>query len=682
MDDNIPSLDDLLNSIRGEGDKKSSSALAVAPKKPDDLVEEEINSQILSILGLEDVFDLTYEEYATLLKEAAVKGRMPGSQMTTESTELVTDELKRVRGKEGKFRVKKKKIDINKVMNRRAPSPQRPSAQALLPAPEEQQEDTQKIQKFLTGDLPNRLDNVSKSLDSVSIVLREQLGVEKKVAEEERKLESKTEKKKREGKLEKKEKKQAKEGVNKLKAPALGFFDSVKKYFGNILAGSVILSIVNWFKDPANQQAINSFSNFITEHAPLILGGLAALALLPVAATLLSLTTSILGGLGVFKGLLSFIVSPVGLFAIGTYFARKGLYKLTENVLAPGMEKLITANQKRIYGEGNVRKGVFITKLRDQYGRIASQEEQKKMTAEEKTTANFLRYYDEELQNRQKINDELFRLRSQSDDLRVRPKIKQKEEELLASDKKLRQMESQISIGGKSFDEMRAAFEMKGEAGLPQTSLSRRLYPNQTKNGDVKVIPVSHPDTGSGYGIEGVTDEQGRPVAFSKPAAEAFARMIKDSNGQVKGSDVTSSMRSAAKNAEVKGAPGSKHMTGTAMDIHGTSGAWIRQHGAKYGWVAHDYPGTHGGHFIFGGPGISQPSSTSPVQVSKQSATVPSIPSPTGRSNIAFLPIGGGSNQQVTSGSSASQATVPSFSAQDPNNVTFMTVKSIYNIIG
>jgi hypothetical protein len=44
--------------------------------------------------------------------------------------------------------------------------------------------------------------------------------------------------------------------------------------------------------------------------------------------------------------------------------------------------------------------------------------------------------------------------------------------------------------------------------------------------------------------------------------------------------------------------------------------------------------------------------------------------------------MGGGSNQQVTSGASASQATVPSFSAQDPNNVTFMTVKSIYNIIG
>ena len=70
------------------------------------------------------------------------------------------------------------------------------------------------------------------------------------------------------------------------------------------------------------------------------------------------------------------------------------------------------------------------------------------------------------------------------------------------------------------------------------------------------------------------------------------------------------------------------------------------------------------------------------AEIPRQQPPVPSISSPTGRSNIAFLPIGGGSNQQVTSGSSASQATVPSFSAQDPNNVTFMTVKSIYNIIG
>ena len=72
----------------------TSSSLVVVPKKPEDLVEEEIDSQILSILGLEDVFDLTYEEYATLLNEAAAKGRMSGTQMSTESIELVLRNLK------------------------------------------------------------------------------------------------------------------------------------------------------------------------------------------------------------------------------------------------------------------------------------------------------------------------------------------------------------------------------------------------------------------------------------------------------------------------------------------------------------------------------------------------------------------------------------------------------------
>ena len=70
--------------------KPTSSAIVPAGVKGTDLVEEEIDSQVLSILGLEDVFDLTYEEYASLLKEAAVKGRMANSQMTTESIELVT----------------------------------------------------------------------------------------------------------------------------------------------------------------------------------------------------------------------------------------------------------------------------------------------------------------------------------------------------------------------------------------------------------------------------------------------------------------------------------------------------------------------------------------------------------------------------------------------------------------
>jgi hypothetical protein len=119
------------------------------------------------------------------------------------------------------------------------------------------------------------------------------------------------------------------------------------------------------------------------------------------------------------------------------------------------------------------------------------------------------------------------------------------------------------------------------------------------------IISVNHPDTGPGFGIAGANDQQGRPIAFSKEGAEAFAKMMADSGGAVKPSDVASSKRSLQKNAAVGGATNSPHLRGVAMDIHGSSGAWIRQHGHKYGWKPHDYSGTHGGHFVFGGAGMT-----------------------------------------------------------------------------
>ena len=73
---------------------------------------ETIDARILRLIGLEDTFDLDYDTYLTLLKEAMVKGRMPQTTIPSEEVELLTDEWKRVKTKKdkGRFKVKKKKI--------------------------------------------------------------------------------------------------------------------------------------------------------------------------------------------------------------------------------------------------------------------------------------------------------------------------------------------------------------------------------------------------------------------------------------------------------------------------------------------------------------------------------------------------------------------------------------------
>jgi len=253
--------------------KPTSSALVPVGTKATDLVEEQIDERILSILGLQDAFDFTYEEYLTLLKEKAVAARMSQQGMPTESVELITDELKRVKGKTGKFKVKSKKVDINKIINRTGQAaktsvqldPTKLLPPAIQDSQEEKQQEVQKdILDFLKNDLLDALQSINSVVTDILDVLKEQRAIDAKKSEQDRKNAEVEKKKKREAQLESGAGKGMSSLVSKIAKPFTNFFDTIKNFFMNILMGSAINFLLAVIKDPSIiLTPLKNFANMI-----------------------------------------------------------------------------------------------------------------------------------------------------------------------------------------------------------------------------------------------------------------------------------------------------------------------------------------------------------------------------------------------------------------------------------
>ena len=77
-----------------------------------------IDPQIAELLGLDFTADLDREDYISLLKEKMRAGRKSSSKLSSEETELITDEFKRVKRDTRKtFKVKKTKISADSFKN-------------------------------------------------------------------------------------------------------------------------------------------------------------------------------------------------------------------------------------------------------------------------------------------------------------------------------------------------------------------------------------------------------------------------------------------------------------------------------------------------------------------------------------------------------------------------------------
>ena len=253
-------LDDLLESIRAESKRESALALYEGTRETD-LVDEEIDERILGLLGLEDVFDIDYGTYTTLLKEKLAASRTFEKKLSTEEDELLVSEFRRVKGKVGRFKLKKRKVTSEDIG---VTGPIRVSSNKFLLAgkaviPEQE-----------TKESSDDIKSIEKALDAILKTLTLQNKDKKKQSEDERKKSEDRRRRQREGELEK-PLTQLKALAKKIIAPAQGILDRIFRFIKFTLLGYAFNQLVKWFSDPKNADKIKVLGRFLKDWWPALL---------------------------------------------------------------------------------------------------------------------------------------------------------------------------------------------------------------------------------------------------------------------------------------------------------------------------------------------------------------------------------------------------------------------------
>lgn len=234
---------------------------------PTSNAKESIDERVLRLLGLEDVFDLDYDTYLTLLKEAMVKGRMSKTMIPTEEIEVLTNEYKRVKGKKnkGRFEVKKgKKINSTSfgVGKAKGLIVGNKSVKALPAA---------------IGTSP-----VSKSLeDNISAITAAVISIHETIKQQQNLLAGSLETDRRRREKEKGDAAESKlekrfEGLKKIAekviAPVKSILDKIINFLVNVLLGRVVIKLIDWLSDPKNASKVKSIIKFVGDWWPALLG--------------------------------------------------------------------------------------------------------------------------------------------------------------------------------------------------------------------------------------------------------------------------------------------------------------------------------------------------------------------------------------------------------------------------
>ena len=290
--------------------------------------------KILSDLGYEMVDIESDKDYLSALMEAV--NTLTMTNASDLRLPVLQDEVRRVRAnrKAADPTFKTRKVSVDKLMGRKTSSAQRIEPQKLLPA-------TSEGESANTNALASRLNNISQSLDNLGNVLRQQLGIEKKSAKDQRKLAAVENKRRREEELEE-EKKEGGKGessagkvASTLTAPFAGMFGAAQKFFGNIIAGSALLGLIKWLQTMESSGDFDNFIENLKEKAGWVLGGLVTIGGLGLVATITGIAVSIIGGLSILGGVVAALWGVLKVIAVvaASIMALRWIFKKGEEVI-------------------------------------------------------------------------------------------------------------------------------------------------------------------------------------------------------------------------------------------------------------------------------------------------------------------------------------------------------------
>ena len=230
-----------------------------------DLVDEDVSETILRALGLEEVFDIDYGTYRTLLKERMMADRM-GQSMDSAEAEAITDEFKRIKGKVGRFRIKKQKIDTGNIATPKGgANAGMKNFLALKGDTQEAPAQAEPTEKFT---------KTNSILDEILSTIQNLFKFEQTRDAKNQRDADRRKKQGREDKLE------SGSGIGKgLKKAAAAILKPIQgplEYLINFLKYTFLTYIVKnlfkWFQNPDNQKKLESIGRFLKDWWPVLVG--------------------------------------------------------------------------------------------------------------------------------------------------------------------------------------------------------------------------------------------------------------------------------------------------------------------------------------------------------------------------------------------------------------------------